>query len=58
MKQATKEQLTALLKQHDRDYLKKLEIEHDWTRKGETFDQDFARIRDTVIKPSCKKSIP
>ena len=52
MKQATKQKLQALLDRHDRAYLKKLEIEHDWVRAGEAFDQKFEKIRDGVIRPT------
>lgn len=52
MKQANKQKLQALLDSHDRAYLKKLEIEHDWVRAGELFDQKFEKVRDDVIWPA------
>lgn len=51
MKQATEEKLRTLLDQHDRAYLKKLEIERDWTLESEEFDQEFHRVRVNVIRP-------
>ncbi len=54
MKQATEQQLRTLLEQHDREYLKKLAIEHDWARAGEAFDRKFEEIRDDVIRPAME----
>ena len=51
MQQATEQKLRNLLERHDRAYLKKLEIEHDWTVAGEEFDRKFGDLRATVIRP-------
>jgi hypothetical protein len=51
MKQATEQHLRTLLEQHDRAYLKKLEIEHDWVVESADFDRKFEKLRTDVIKP-------
>lgn len=51
MQQATEQKLRDLLERHDLAYLKKLEIEHDWTVAGEEFDRGFRELRRTVIQP-------
>lgn len=51
MKESTERQLRALLEQHDREYLAKLEAESEWARESETFDQRFEAMRESVIQP-------